>query len=640
MLVSEKAIKNVLKEEKPMYTSQGKLALVNLTSGEVQITYTPLKLVKKYLGGRGLNMYYLHKLLKPGVDPLSPDNVLIFGAGMLTGTLAPNSGRMNITAKSPESGILGDANIGGFFGAEMRLAGFDRLIILGRASSPIYLYLEDGRLEIRPADQYWGYNVNDTQKRLRQDIGDDIQAACIGRSGERLVRMACVMTGLKNAAGRGGMGAVMGSKNLKAVVARGNLGLQVHDAEGLYKTRQELQQYLLNSKVCQSLGKLGTPLLYENSNQLGAMRTNNSQLNSFAESLNASEVEKFAEKMLSCYNCVVHCRHRNKLGGEGPDYSTLALLGANCGLADTAKVIELNNLVNDLGLDSSSTGTIIPWAIELYERGIIDDNLTGQPLEFGNFELVKALIIDIAERRGLGNLLAESSQAVRFFGEESKDHLIAVKGLPQSDPHDVRYIKSFALGIATSSRGADHLRSRPTLDILGLPAGLTEKIYGDPISTDLTTYDNKEKMVYYHENMYVATDCLGICKFVCHSFNSPHLLKDEHFAVLVKYTAGLEFTPAEFKEIAKRVIDLERIINMREGITRADDTLPRRYFDDEMPDGKTRGQKIDRQEFARMLSLYYKLRNWDDDGKPAPGRRAELEELAAVKLDVQEGGAA
>lgn len=621
-----------------MYISQGKLAVVNLTSSEVKITYTPQKLVEKYLGGRGLNMYYLHKLLKPGTDALSPDNVLIYGAGLLTGTLAPNSGRINITAKSPESGILGDANIGGFFGAEMRLAGFDRLIILGKAPTPVYLYLEDGNLEIRPADQFWGYNVNETQQKMRQDIGEDIQAACIGRAGERLVRMACVMTGLKNAAGRGGMGAVMGSKNLKAVVARGNQGLQAHDADGLYKTRLELQQYLLKSKVCQTLGKLGTPLLYENSNKLGAMRTNNSQLNSFAESLNASEVEKFADKMVSCYNCVVHCRHRNSLGGEGPDYSTLALLGANCGIADTAQVIELNNLVNDLGLDSSSTGTIIPWAIELYQKGIIKDNLTGQPLEFGNFALVRSLISDIAERRGLGNLLAESSQAVRFFGAESKDYLIAVKGLPQSDPHDVRYIKSFALGIATSSRGADHLRSRPTLDILDLPAELLEKTYGSPISTEPTTYEDKEKMVYYHENMYVVTDCLGICKFICHSFNSPNLLKNEHFAVLIKEATGLEFTPAKLNEIAKRVIDLERIINIREGITRADDTLPKRYFDDEMPAGKTKGHKIDRQEFAGMLSQYYQLRNWDNDGMPTSERTTELEGLAAVKLGAEEGG--
>jgi len=623
-----------------MYTSQGKLALVNLSSGEVKVTYTPQKIVEKYLGGRGLNMYYLHKLLKPGADPLSPDNILIFGAGMLTGTLAPNSSRINITAKSPESGILGDANIGGFFGAEMRLAGFDRLIILGKAPSPVYLYLEDGNLEIRPADQYWGYNVNDTQKQLHKDIGEDIQTACIGRAGERMVRMACVMTGIKNAAGRGGMGAVMGSKNLKAVVARGNQGLKVHNPAGLYDTRQELQQYLLKSKVCQALGTVGTPLLYENSNNLGAMRTHNSQRNSFSDSLKASEIEKFTIKMLSCYNCVVHCRHRNNLGGEGPDYSTLALLGANCGLADPAEVIELNNLVNDLGLDSSSTGTIIPWAIELYERGIIGDTLTGRPLEFGNFHVVKSLITDIAERRGLGNLLAESSQAVRFFGEESKDYLIAVKGLPQSDPHDVRYIKSFALGIATSSRGADHLRSRPTLDILDLPAELTEKIYGNSISTDPTTYDGKEKMVYYHENMYVITDCLGICKFVCHSFNSPNLLKNEQFASLVKDTTGLEFTPAQLKEIAKRVIDLERIINFGEGITKADDTLPKRYFDDEMPSGKSKGHKIDRQEFAHMLTHYYQLRSWDNDGKPTVERTAELKDLAMVKLGEEEGGAA
>ncbi|MDA8211545.1 MAG: aldehyde ferredoxin oxidoreductase family protein [Clostridia bacterium] len=616
-----------------MYTSQGKLALVNLSSGEVTITCTPQQLVEKYLGGRGLNMYYLHKLLKPGVDPLSSDNVLIIGAGLLTGTLAPNSSRINITAKSPESGILGDANMGGFFGAEMRLAGFDRLIILGKAPAPVYLYLEDGELEIRPADPYWGYNVNDTQKLLRRDIGSDIQVACISRAGEKLVRMACVMTGIKNAAGRGGMGAVMGSKNLKAVVARGNQGLEVHDAPGLFQTRLELQNYLRNSKVCQVLGKVGTPLLYENSNRLGAIRTHNSQLNSFADSLNASEVEKFTEKMVSCYNCVVHCRHRNILGGEGPEYSTLALLGANCGIANTAQVIELNNLVNDLGLDSSSTGTIIPWAIELYQQGIIDENLTGRPLEFGDFGLVKSLIEDIAERQGFGNLLAESTQAVKIFGEQSKDYLIAVKGLPQSDPHDIRYIKSFALGIAVSSRGADHLRGRPTLDILDLPGELTEKIYGSAVSPDPTAYDTKEKMVYYHENMYAVTDCLGICKFVCHSFNSPHLLRREHFSTLIEEATGLEFSPEDLLEAGKRVLDLERLINLGEGVTRADDTLPKRYFDEEMPAGNTKGHKIDRKQFEGLLSRYYRLRNWDENGRPAPERVAEIEGLAAMDLE-------
>lgn len=622
-----------------MYISQGKLALVNLTSGQVTITATPKQIVEKYLGGRGLNMYYLHKLLKPGVDPLSPENVLIFGAGLLTGTLAPNSGRINITAKSPESGILGDANIGGFFGAEMRLAGFDRLIITGRASVPVYLYLEDGKLEIRPAEKYWGANVNDTQKLIRQDLGQDVQVACISRAGEKLVRMACVMTGIKNAAGRGGLGAVMGSKNLKAVVARGNQGLEMHDAQGLFRTRLELQDYLQKSKVCQVLGKVGTPLLYENSNRLGAIRTHNNQLNSFTETLNASEVEKFTEKMLSCYNCVVHCRHRNILGGEGPEYSTLALLGANCGIADTGQVIELNNLVNDLGLDSSSTGTIIPWAIELYQRGIINKTQTRRELEFGNFELIKSLIEDITERRGLGDLLAESTQAVKHFGEESKDYLIAVKGLPQSDPHDVRYIKSFALGIAVSSRGGDHLRNRPTLDILHLPGDMRESLYGPNVSTDPTAYEGKEKVVYYHENMYAVTDCMGICKFVCHSFNSPHLLKPEHFATLIKEATGLQFTPSDLLDVSKRVLDIERLINLREGITKADDTLPKRYFDDEMPAGKTKGHKINREKFNQLLAKYYSLRNWNNDGVPDSVRENEIAELAAMNLETaMEGG--
>lgn len=624
-----------------MFISQGKLAIIDLSKGEIRITVTPQEIVQKYLGGRGLNMYYLHKLLKPGIDPLSPENVLIFGAGLLTGSLAPNASRMNVSAKSPESGILGDANMGGFFGAEMKLAGFDRLIITGKAPGPCYIYLEDGKLEIRPADQYWGLNVNDLQTRLREDLGEDIQVACIGRAGERLVRMACIMSGMKNAAGRGGLGAVMGSKHLKAIVAKGNQGLPVYDVEAMMAQRMKLQEYIINSKIVSLLGRLGTPLLYENSNRLGTIRTHNSLFNSFTERLNASEVERLTRKMLSCYSCVVHCRHRNVMGGEGPEYSTLALLGANCGVGDPAQIVELNNLVNDFGLDASSTGTIIPWAIELYEREIIDKKLTGRELrfgKFGQFELVRDLIEDIAERRGFGNILAESTRALRFFGEEAEEYLIAVKGLPQTDPHDVRYIKSFALGVAVASRGGDHLRNRPTLDIMDLPRELTTGIYGTEIETDPTSYRTKEVMVYYHENIYALVDCIGICKFICHGFNSPHLLNAEHFRYLVEAATGLKFTAQELLEAGKRVIDLERVINMREGLTYKDDTLPKRYFEDEMPMGKSRGHRIERAKFEAMVARYYELRGWDSEGRPPAQTIDEIENLAGLDLARPEQG--
>lgn len=606
-------------------------ALVNLTDRTVEYFETPHEIIRKFVGGRGLNMYYLYKYLKPGCDPFSPDNVLIIGNGLLTGMLVPNSGRHNVTCKSPESGIIGDANIGGFFGPEMRFAGIDRLIILGRAASPVYLYLEDGRIEIRDAAPYWGLTCSETQVKLKYDLGSDVEIECIGPAGENMVRFAATRYGLKNAAGRCGTGAVWGSKNLKAVVARGNYGLPVADPEGMLAKYVELRGYLNKSKVIGVMGRVGTPLLYDVSNYLGAIRTHNSQQTVFFDTLNAEKVHKYVDKMLSCFGCVVHCRHRNRLGGEGPEYTSEVLVGANIGVVDTYQMIDLNNLVNDLGLDISSTGTYIAWAIELFEKGYLDEKTVGYELRFGDYPVLRRLISDIAYRRGFGDVLAEGSRLVDKFGKETADFLIAIKGLPQSDPHDVRYLKGFALGIATASRGADHLRSRPTLEIFDLPSDVRLQIYGEPIDPNPMSYNSKGRLVYFHENIYAAIDCLGICKFICHGFNSPRNLNYTHFKELVKLAYGLEFTDQELEEVGRRVIDLERLINHQEkGISRKDDTLPARYFDEPMPSARAKGSHIDRAGFQKMLDDYYALRGWDGDGMLPVERVTELNSLRGL----------
>ena len=592
---------------------------------------TPPGAVRGLLGGRGLNMYHLYKRLIPRADPLSPANVLIFGTGLLTGSGVPNSGRFSVSAKSPESTVLADANCGGFFGPELRFAGVDRLILTGKARRLSYLYIEDGRAELRDAAFLRGLDIPDTQIALASELGPDIQVACISEAGERLVRFACVMTGVKNAAGRGGLGAVMGSKNLKAVVVRGSGGVPVRHPERFVETVARTKDYLQSSKVIKVLGRVGTPLLYEVSNFLGAIRTKNSKLNAFESTLDAEVIHEYVEKMLSCYNCVVHCRHRN-YGGEGPEYTTIGLLGANLGIADTTSVIDLNNLVNRLGLDVSSTGTIIGWAMELFERDLLDPARFGLPgpLKFGDYDAVRSLIHDINSRRGLGDFLAESTRAAGELGDEARDFLIAVKGLPQSDPHDVRYIKSFALGIATASRGADHLRSRPTLDVFDLPAELRKKIYGREVSGDPTSYDTKEVLVATHEDIYAVIDALGICKFVCHGFNSPKLLGFSHFRELAGMVTGVDISEEEFAETGRRIVDLERMINIREGMTRADDTLPNRYFDDKMKLKLANGHRIDREKFAELLSRYYELRGWDDEGIPSADRVRELDGLCGA----------
>ncbi|MBI2975359.1 MAG: aldehyde ferredoxin oxidoreductase family protein [Chloroflexi bacterium] len=614
-----------------------KTALIDLTTGRTEISPTPEPLVRAFLGGRGLNMHYLRKHLRQAgdprhLDPFDPANPLIFGAGLLTGTIAPNAARFNVSAKSPESLGLGDANCGGFFAAAMRKTGFDRLIILGKAERPSYLFVEGGNITLREADGLWGTTSPQAQEMLKAAHGPGTVSAVIGPAGENKVRMASVMTGLKNTAGRGGMGAVMGSKNLKAIAAKGGEPIPVADKPALTAARKEQTKYLQESRVIQVLGKVGTPFLYEVSNRLGAIRTRNSQDNSFEDTLAASEIEKYSDKMLACTSCVVHCRHRNTLGGEGPEYSTIGLLGANIGLAPTDQVITLNNLVNDLGLDASSTGTIIAWAMELYQRGLITDEMTEGPLLWGDYERIHELIEDIAHRRGFGAVLAESSQAKKLFPPEAADYLIAIKDLPQSDPHDVRYIKSFALGIAVASRGADHLRNRPTLDILRLPDDVRMKIFGMETSADPTSYEGKAGMVAWHDDIYAVSDCIGICRFITHGFYSPNLLGYDHFVELIRSAAGLEYSETELREVGRRVIDLERQINLEFGRTRADDTLPKRYFDDPMPGRATKGHSIDREKFQKMLDEYYAARGWDEQGNLP---EASLNELNAL---ISQGG--
>ncbi len=607
------------------------LARVDLTTRRVEVSETPAELVRKFVGGRGLNVYYLYKHLRPNTDALAPGNPLILGTGLLTGTGAPNSGRHSVTTKSPESGILGDSNIGGFFGPEMRYAGIDRLIITGRATKPVYLYIEDGRVEIRDAAKYWGTDCTEATNRFKHDLGTDVEVELIGTAGENQVRFAATRYGLKNSAGRCGTGAVWGSKNLKAIVARGNGGLPIAQPEPFFAKAVELRHHLQQSKVIHVLGRVGTPLLYDVSNYLGAIRTHNSQATSFYDTLNAEEIHKYVDKMLGCAGCVVHCRHRNRLGGEGPEYTSEVLVGSNIGLSNTRQVIELQNIINEVGLDVSSTGTYLAWAIELFERGMLDQKMTGgKALRFGDYDTLKQLIFDIAARRGLGDMLAEGSRLVdRFPGSE--DFLIAIKGLPQSDPHDVRYLKGFALGIATSSRGADHLRSRPTLEIFDLPAEFTRQVYGRPVDPNPTSYESKAVVVTFSETIYAVVDCVGICKFVCHGFNSPRNLGYDHFRELIYLSTGLEFTKDELVQVGRRVVDLERILNMREGVTRKDDTLPARYFDEPMTGRKTRGHHIDREKFAHMLDEFYALHGWDKEGRPPRERLAEFEALGAIQ---------
>jgi len=615
-----------------------KIALIDLTKGSINIQPIPLDLRKKFLGGRGINMHFLSQSYTSQLDPFSPDNPLIFGAGLLTGTLGFGS-RMNITSKSPESGHLGDANVGGDFGAELVKSGMSHLVIKGKSESPIYLLIKNGGVEIRDAQKLTGLDTVETQKRIRQELGDDRgQVACIGLAGENRVRFAAIRTGLKNSAARTGLGAVMGSKNLKAVAVRGSLDITISDPMRYQKYYLKQMKTLMETKWVQALGRYGTPLLFQYANAMGFLSVRNNQWTTVGDqgyALEAEALEPFSTGMLSCFGCPAHCRHRFSIEegkhrgtkGEGPEYASIGSLGTKLGNLDLQNIVYATELCNRYGLDTISTGSYMAWAMELYQRGIIDQEITEIPLNWGDGEVILELLHRIARRKGFGNILAEGPLAGKVFGEASKDYLLNIKNFP-IEMTDERLPKSFALGMATSSRGACHMRSRPSLDVLGLPEDVLKKIYGGPVSSQFSSYSGKGRMVWWHELLNAVCDSLGFCRFLT-VFSSPHAPQYKEFSKLIALSTGLVFTPEELKTIGERIYTLERTMLVKDGMTRKDDTLPKRYFDEPISEGPAQGEVILRDAFDKMLDEYYRLHRWDERGVP---KKENLKKLGLIEL--------
>jgi aldehyde:ferredoxin oxidoreductase len=613
-----------------------KIAYIDLSEESIQIQPLPVDLRRRFLGGRGLNMYLLSKYYSPTLDPLGPENPLIFGAGLLVGTLGFGS-RLSITSKSPESGHLGDANMGGEFGAELVKAGFGHLVITGKSRKPAYLFIRNNEIEIRDARALAGLDTVETQKRIRSIHGDDrMQTACIGLAGENRVRFAAIRTGLKNAAARTGLGAVMGAKNLKAVAVRGTLDIRLADPEGYLTCYRNQLKKTMQTKWVQALGKKGTPLLFGPANASGFLGVCNNQSTSVGEQgyrLEAEALEKYSNGMVACFGCPAHCRHRFMIKegpykgtrGEGPEYASIGALGTKLGNLDLENVISAVELCNRYGLDTISTGSYLAWVMELYQRGILNREKTGIPLEWGNGASILEMLHMIAHRKGFGDILAEGSFAKDMFGASAKDYLLDIKGVP-IEMTDERLPKSFALGLATSSRGACHMRSRPSMDALGLPPEVLKKIYGGPVSSRLESYRGKGRMVWWHELLHATTDALGVCRFLS-AFSSPHGLQYRQFARLIKLATGLAISSQQLRTIAERIYTLERQMIVSGGITRKDDTVPKRYFEEPIPDGPAKGSVITREGFDSMLDEYYRLHGWDKNGIPTKRtlRRLELD---------------
>ena len=631
-----------------------KIAYINLTTGDIEVKPIPMKVRKKFLGGRGLDAYLLYNHTEKGCDPLGPDNALIISGGILCATLASATARTHVMAKSPLTGLLGSCNMGGFFAPEMAWAGFHHLVIKGKAEKPCYIYINNGEIEIRDAANIWGKTVTDTQWAIHDELNDkEVKSLVIGPAGENLVAYANVMTGVKNAGGRTGMGAVMGSKNLKAVSCRGTMDVKItHPMEALEYNKKFIEQ-ITGAKVNQTQGTLGTPFIWGATNSWGGVRTENFRYNQleYADDIEPERIDEIATEtmgpyhMAGCFGCQVHCRAQYKIPSgkykgkydEGPEYTSQGAFGAEVGCRSAETVLAGNHLVDQFGMDNLETGSMIAWAMECFEEGLITKEQTdGIDLSFGNDEAVLEMIERICYRKGwLGDVLAKGGiPASKDVGKDSFDYLIQVKGMANLHS-DERGTPALALNIATSSRGSDHLRSRPAIDLYHLPEKVLRRIYSTPIpydgplSSEHTEYVGKPWQVFWQENCYMAVDSLGICKYHT-TFLGATLPNFENWPKVLYLNTGIEMTPEEIWEVARRNNMIERLFNLREGATRNDpekgDVLNHRYHDEPCKRGAIDviGKYIVKDKFDAMVDEFYEHKGLDKNGIP---KKSTLKEL-------------
>ncbi|HUJ14229.1 MAG TPA: aldehyde ferredoxin oxidoreductase C-terminal domain-containing protein [Thermoanaerobaculia bacterium] len=628
------------------FPTQGETIFVDLESRDVRRAFVPRRVVETFLGGRGVNMYLLHNLLDASLDPLHPDVPLIFGTGTLT-ALVPSAARGNATSWSPETKVIMDSNAGDYFPSFMKLNGIDHLVLYGKAPKWTLLHFDGSEPRFVDAKPWVGMDNIDLRAAIERDFhgeeGRDFGLAAITTAGEKLVLCSGIMAGPKAIYARGGPGAKMGSLHLKAILIQGRTADLTPAHPHKQRNREVAEKLLSTSVVKNALKKRGTPFLYKPSRMLGAMGTKNNQETTWTDKLDAENIDPFRPGMEGCFVCPVNCRPTNDMSasehtphdkyvkGDGPEYVTLGKFGPNIGIAEVEQVLRLNNICNDLGLDTASTGSAIAWAMELYQRGIIKPELD---LTWGNYDVIEKLLFMTARREGFGNVIADSSRAVEngHYPAEALDYLMAVKGLTQSDPHDARILKAFALGLAVATRGMDHLRNRVTLEInakINDDPDFKRELYGGDVSAQPTGYEGKEIAVRRCENIFAVGDAVGMCRFTTKLFNSPSLPGYEEFADQIANVTGIEMSREELDRIGLNIMGVERMINATLGVTRKDDTLPKRWFEEAIGVGPFKGEKIDRGQFDALLSRFYAISNLTEEGVPRPEFRRELDTVLA-----------
>jgi len=605
----------------------GTVLRVNLTDGMVRSHPTEPELARAFLGGRGLNIKRLWDELPAHTDGLSPENILVLGVGPLAGTLFPGGARFNISAMSPQTGILGDANAGGFFGPELKFTGHDQVIISGRAERPVYLWIHDDVVELRDARGLWGKDTRESTLAIQEELGDrDVQVAAIGQAAENGVRFAGVFANLNRPAARTGMGAVMASKNLKAIAVRGTRLIPAADMARFVEIIERLDSIIYNHPEYVARRRLGTTRLIKALNAIGALPGRHFQEGTCAraDAVSGEAIEaQYKVKSKACFACTIPCSRFLNVNDprypglrlEGPEYEPLAAFTARVGNFDLPFALHCVDLCNRYGIDAIATSEVISWSMELYQRGLLRaEEADGLDLTWGCQETIEALIHKIAHREGYGDLLADGVRAAARKLGRGEELAMHAKGLEVFQA-DVRSIKAYGLGNAVASRGADHLRSEPWFELSGDREEGVRR-YGIPETADRLAYRGKGLVVKHYEEMAAISDALGICK---NTYNNMEVLDWQGTAELLQAATGWDFTGEEVQRIGERIVNLERLFIAREGITRRDDTLPRRFLQEPLPGW---GSVL---ELEPMLDEYYRARGWDvATGLPTSAKLAEL----------------
>ncbi|MBS7642454.1 aldehyde ferredoxin oxidoreductase family protein [Candidatus Bathyarchaeota archaeon] len=608
------------------YGYTGRIARVNLSDSRVSIEDAKMEYIDLVLGGIGLASLILFMEVDPRIDAFDPSNKLVFSVGPLTGTMVPGSSRTTIASRSPLTLGWGESHLGGFWGTELKKAGFDAIIIEGKADTPTYLYVEDGRIELRDASRIWGLKTSNVEKSIISELGDpEIKVACIGPAGERLVRYASIISG-ERVAGRTGLGAVMGSKKLKAIAVRGLLQIRIRWPDKLRSMISRLYPSIMSFPTSQILSSYGTNGEMESFYQYGDVPIRNFTLGEW-DGIHKIEgqymVENYLKRHRACFGCPVGCWKEARvedpryglIEGRMPEYESAASLGSLLLNSDPVSLIYMEKLCNEYGFDVISSGVTIAWAIECFTKGLITvEDTGGLQLRWGDPELIVNLLEMIGERRGFGYILGEGCRlASRIIGRGSEKYAMHVKGL-EVPMHDPRAFKGMGLQYATSNRGACHLQ------------GLVMRIEQGERMPDLKIYrrfyrfeiEGKGWLVATMQDWHHVIESLGLCKFV--------QIPPGHIAGFYLLVTGIEKRLPELQKCGERISNIQRIFNIIAGVTSGDDTLPDRFLSEPVVEGGAKGEIV---ELKPMLKEYYKVRGWDERGIPT---REKLDDLSILGI--------